>query len=227
MAGGGVPDNPVVLLFLKVPRPGTVKTRLARRITHERALLLYRCFVADILAMLERTGFPVILCHYPADAGPEIREWLGADRPAWPQEGFDLGEKMANGFRRAFGKGFNRVLLMGTDLPDLPERFVHEAMASLDEFPAVIGPSRDGGYYLIGFRRDGFAPRIFDGISWSTPTVFGQTLELFARSEVAPHHLPKWSDIDEYEDLIDMIARNPNGKGPPDTMAALGQWGLV
>lgn len=194
-----------VILFLKAPEKGGVKTRLEKKLGKDIPLHLYRHFVTDTLHMLRKQR--IILCYHPPGAEAEIRNWLGEEYICMPQEGNDLGERMHNAFIRAFAAGYREVLLTGSDIPDLPEEIIREAFAALREKDAVIGPACDGGYYLIGFRKAGFSPDVFRNIPWSTATVFEDTLKIFSRQQSRIHILPGWRDIDEYEDLMDFRQR--------------------
>jgi len=217
-----MPDNPLILLFVKAPIKGQVKSRLASALGQDIALDLYRTFVLDILAAIETSGIHCTTCYYPPHNGETVSSWLGAHRRYMPQDGNDLGERMEGAFRRAFSKGASRVVLIGSDLPDLPPELFKEAFASLLENGAVIGPARDGGYYLIGFRSDAFLPAVFHGIEWSAATVFARTMAIFERKGRQVHLLPPWQDVDTIDDLMDLSERN---RGPacnaPRTMAYL------
>jgi len=119
-----------------------------------------------------------------------------------------VGERMENAFRQAFTRGFSRVVLIGSDIPDLPSPLINEALAALRMHDAVIGPARDGGYYLIGFRNDTFFPAVFSGIAWSTGAVFRSTMQAFGKAGQRVHELPLWQDVDTIEDLKDLAARS-------------------
>ncbi len=202
-------DQPLIILFVKAPVRGQVKSRLAASALGDDATLeLYRNFCLDILDTLKQTGIPVRICYYPPDSGNAVAGWLGPGQQYLPQEGRDVGERMDNAFRQAFSRGFSRVLLIGSDIPDLPAPLFSDAMAALLTHDAVIGPARDGGYYLIGFRNDTFAPGVFSGIAWSTGAVFEQTMAAFAHAGRRVHELPLWQDVDTIEDLKDLAARN-------------------
>jgi rSAM/selenodomain-associated transferase 1 len=118
-----------------------------------------------------------------------------------PQAGEDLGERMKNGFVEALSMNFKRVVLIGSDIPDLPLEFIEEAFTSLQEKDAVIGPALDGGYYLIGFKKETFSPRVFEGIHWSTESVFEKTLKVLQQEGLTVHTLQPLRDIDTVEDL--------------------------
>ncbi len=207
------PQDGAVILFVKAPQKGTVKTRLAGTVGDASALALYRCFVTDVLDMLKTTGRPLRIYYHPPENGKRISEWLGDGLDIFPQTGGDLGEKMKQALSETFAAGYDRAIIVGSDLPDLPPEIVQEAFGWLRNNPAVVGPGRDGGYYLIGFTAGGFVPAIFDNIAWGTAAVLGQTLKRFARIGVVPRLLPVWRDIDTAADL-DALARSlPDASG--------------
>lgn len=191
----------IILLFIKAPVKGRVKSRLASAIGDEAALELYQNFILDIVDTVKKTGYPFRICYYPPDAGAEVSSWLAGQYHLMPQQGGDLGVRMENAFIRCFSEGFERAILIGSDLPDLTPAVLQEAMASLAENDVVIGPASDGGYYLIGFHKHTFMPRAFHGISWSTGTVFQETMAILQSSALAVHQAPKWNDVDTMEDL--------------------------
>jgi hypothetical protein len=117
------------------------------------------------------------------------------------QQGEDLGERMKNGFVEAFAMDFKRVVLIGSDIPDLSLELIDEAFTSLREKDAVIGPSLDGGYYLIGFKNKTFSSQVFKGIPWSTERIFEQTTKILEREGLTVHFLKPLRDIDTIEDL--------------------------
>jgi len=206
-----MPDTPLIVLFVKAPIEGQVKSRLASVLGQDIALDLYRNFVLDILASVENSGIPCTVCYHPPEHSETVKNWLGAHRRYMPQEGNDLGERMELALRRSFSEGASRVVLIGSDLPDLPPELLKEAFVSLLDNGAVIGPARDGGYYLIGFRSDAFLPAVFRGVEWSTDTVFAQTMAIFERKGRQVHALPPWQDVDTIDDLKDLRERN---RGP-------------
>jgi hypothetical protein len=200
-----------ILFFVKSPVAGKVKTRLAAEIGEDAALGLYKCFVEDLLSILENIDSEFRLCFHPTDAMSQMQQWLGDRHSYIPQKGNDLGEKMKNAFEVAFDEGFAKVVIIGSDIPDLPEEFLRQAFDRLDSFDAVIGPSSDGGYYLIGFSSDSFLTEAFDDIAWSTPKVCDQTRSKLKSHGLTVHLLPQWHDMDTREDLQDLIARTANG----------------
>jgi uncharacterized protein len=187
-------------MFVKVSQNG-VKSRLAASIGRRPALELYRRFVDDLLSTLRKSGYPFIISFYPPDAGAKIKGWLGTEHTFMPQSGEDLGERMKNAFVEVFSEGFESALLIGSDIPGLPKTFADDAFAALDDHDTVIGPSLDGGYYLIGFNRHTFAPVAFEGIEWSTPGVFARTIGSFRKLSLRFTLLPFCRDIDTIDDL--------------------------
>jgi rSAM/selenodomain-associated transferase 1 len=196
-----------VLMFVKSPDAGLVKTRLSCDIDEKAVLSLYRNFGLDLLETLRRGKYAFKIIFTPSEAEEKISGWLGKDVSYEPQRGNDLGERMKNAFSNAFLEGFTRVLLIGSDSPDLPDIILHDAFG-LDSHDAVIGPAFDGGYYLIGFKNSTFLPEIFAEISWSTDTVFARTMEIFKKNRYRVSLLPKWRDVDSIEDLRALAERN-------------------
>lgn len=198
------PDAPrrVVLVFVRAPEAGRVKTRLAVAIGAEAALGVYTRLAEHTLAearALAAEGAEVRVHHAPADAGDAVRAWLGEGLVYLPQAEGDLGTRMRDAFARAFADGADRVVIVGSDLPALDADLLRRAFSLLDAHPAVIGPARDGGYYLLGMRA--MIGGVFDGIAWSTPDVLAATLERFRAAGVHPALLEELSDVDEADDL--------------------------
>ncbi len=201
-------NNALILFFVKAPGRGKSKSRLAAKLGDDIAAELYRSFVLDMLQTIDRTGISSMVCYHPAEAGDEVKGWLGMERSYLAQRGGDVGERMEHAFREAFSRGWTRTVLIGSDIPDLPESLLGEALARLDGHDAVIGPAEDGGYYLIGFRNDTFLPEVFRGILWSTDAVFSMTSAVLAGAGRTLHQLPRWRDVDTVHDLEDLLARN-------------------
>jgi len=190
-----------VIMFVRSPEKGAVKTRLSAVLDEYAVLELYRRFVLDLLHTLSRGAFDVRICFYPPDAGEAIRQWLGGRYVYLAQKGDDLGQRLEAAFLKAFGDGFRKVVIIGSDSPDLPGELLREALDCLDKEDAVIGPALDGGYYLIGFRAGRLLQEIFVGIEWGAPTVYASTMGTFTEHCYDVHVLPGWRDIDTYEDI--------------------------
>ncbi len=199
-----------VLLFVKFPEKEKVKHRLAVALTEEIAVELYRNFVLDTLSMLEELSLPFFVCFYPPEDQKKFIAWLGTQYPFLPQEGTDFGRRMRGCFEKAFVLGFHRVVLIGSDSPDLPSGYLKGALSALQKQDAVLGPAVDGGYYLIGFRKETFTPSVFDNIPWSTPSVLAKTMTILKKANRSIHVLPPWSDVDTIDDLDLLISRSDN-----------------
>ncbi len=201
-----------ILFFVKYPEEGQVKTRLSAELNETIAVELYRSFVLDLLSMLEGPALPFRICFSPENSREKFIAWLGSKYSYMPQQGEDLGQRMKNALTQAYAQGFGRAIIIGSDSPDLPKKLIQKAFSSLEAHDAVIGPSYDGGYYLIGFRNDAFLPEAFHGIEWSTDTVFRETLEILKEAGLNVHELPEWQDIDTLADLKSMFRKNHNSE---------------
>ncbi|MBI3596926.1 MAG: TIGR04282 family arsenosugar biosynthesis glycosyltransferase [Nitrospirae bacterium] len=194
-----------LVLFAKLPVAGTVKTRLFPVLSPEQCRELYEAFLFDTLHMISQLSgvVPFIACT-PSREEPFFRGM--ADRYGvnlLDQKGKDLGEKMAGTLNTLLDRGWNQVVILGTDSPTLPSSILEEAFAALSEGPTghvVIGPSFDGGYYLVG--ASGQTPPIFSEIPWSTPEVFPRTLDILHEKKIPFTVLPFWYDVDAPEDLL-------------------------
>ncbi len=218
------PNDQCVIGFLKVPPRVPVKTRLSKSLGREIVVNLYKNFVLDVLEMLQTGRHTVVICFYPPQALHEITSWLGRDHgyDYLPQQGDDLGQRMENAFDKMFYKGYQRAILMGTDFPDLPGRIIDEAFESLHKNDVVIGPTVDGGYYLIGFNSHSFLPAVFDKMPWGSDSVFQKTVTVLKSNRSRIHFLPPWRDIDTYQDLEFFIKRHATqGSAASNTAAYL------
>jgi rSAM/selenodomain-associated transferase 1 len=202
------PSKNCVLFFVKHPAYGRVKSRLAEQIGQDAATDLYKSFVADILTTLHAISVNFKIVFYPPDAENKFQQWLGEGYSYIRQTGKDLGQRMKNAFLQAFSDGFNNVILIGSDIPDLPTEYLQLAFKALETNGVVIGPSSDGGYYLIGFTKEAFLPDVFEGITWSSVDVFEQTLNILKQHKQRVYLLPQWHDVDTWADLSELVERN-------------------
>ncbi len=194
-------NNGCVIFFIKAPEKGTVKTRLAASLGDVPVLGLYKAFVSDLMKMLKKGRYPLQISFYPPDAGTKIEQWLGRSYHLTSQRGNDLGERIVNAFHETFQQGFQSAVLIGSDTPDLPCSIIDEAFLLLRGHDVVIGPSVDGGYYLIGFQKETFLPSALEGIPWSTAQVFQKTTEVLSEKQYQIQILPTLRDIDTIHDL--------------------------
>ena len=213
-----------MLLFVRAPRQGRVKTRLAARLGADRTLALYRCFVEDILITLNCGSYPISVYYTPEDQGDRVQAWLGRYAHCRPQTGKDLGQRMQTAFAQTFNEPVKHAVLIGSDFPDLGIKIIHEAFGALQQNDVVIGPATDGGYYLIGFQKHALKGDIFKGIVWGSSQVFEQTLAQIEHADLTYYTLPTWQDIDTYEDLMAFYVRNETRKAYLRTMKYLSQF---
>jgi hypothetical protein len=202
-------QNRCLIVFVKYPQPGQVKSRLANAFDSDFAALLYKAFVFDILECAMKGNWQLRIFFYPPEKETEINKMFGNDHEYRPQRGADLGARMKNAFYDCFSEGFKSVVLIGSDFPDLPLKIIENAFAALDRpGDAVIGPAVDGGYYLIGFRYDKFLPAVFEGLTWSTVSVFPETLKILQTCGYQTEIIQEWQDVDKRDDLINLMERN-------------------
>jgi uncharacterized protein len=196
-----VTGDALVLVFVRGPERGRVKTRLAADIGDDAALAVYQRLGRHTVDAARALGSAVRVrvCHTPDGAGDAVAAWLGGGVEYRGQGEGDLGGRMARAFADAFAGGAERVLIVGSDLPDLTPGLLRDAIAKLDAHPAVLGPARDGGYYLLGLRQP--MPSIFRNVPWSTDRVLEVTLERFAAAGIEPAMLPELADVDTADDL--------------------------
>jgi rSAM/selenodomain-associated transferase 1 len=207
-------------MFVRFPGQGQVKSRLAKDLGEEAATNLYRCFVEDLLERFSKESYRLRIAFYPAEKEREMREMLGDEFSYIPQTGEDLGERMKLSFLRCFSEGARSVVLIGSDIPDLPVRIVDEAFRALGKYEAVIGPSVDGGYYLLGFRHDTLNGDVFVGHPWGAETVFHETMNILHMAGALVHVLPVWWDIDKREDIA-ALTKNSKDTGFADSKTML------
>lgn len=184
----------LVMVFLKAPRPGTVKTRLGRDIGHPRATAMYRALAEQQLDRIP-AEFRTEIHYAPRGARMEMRQWLGRRHLFRAQNGRDLGERMSRAFVQGFLRGFERIIAIGSDCPELDRDCLRRADAELRRADVVLGPATDGGYYLIGLRRP--QPALFKDIAWSTETVLAETLVRIRGNELTHRLLEEKEDIDD------------------------------
>lgn len=211
-------------MFLKYPERGAVKTRLSNSLGDELTYELYLCFLSDISAMTRQIKAETIIV-YSGQEGLSFPDFPGVQ--CLRQRGNNIGERMHNAFADVFAQGFEQCVLIGSDSPDLPDVLVNDAFAKLDLADVVLGPSTDGGYYLIGCRRQSLCPSIFNGINWSTPEVFTETIKRLEKAELKYSQLQLWEDIDEFDDLKNFYQRNIFRSRESQVMKYLNAKGII
>lgn len=190
-------DTPLLIIFTRNPVKGKVKTRLAASIGDDSALRIYNKLREHTRTVALESG--AHLAVYYADHVPDSDIFLCNGTRSFLQNGEDLGTRMLNAFRQGFSDNYLRIALIGTDCPELTGNLLRHAFELLKQHGAVIGPARDGGYYLIGMRR--LIPELFINRKWSTPHVYREAMDTFRHNEVDCAVLRQLSDIDTADDL--------------------------
>ena len=195
-----------LVIFAKAPIPGEVKTRLCPPLTPDEAATLHGSFVLD---MLERSKLAVAKLQLPfhrylacAPSSELVFFKIMEERQGvrlLDQVGEDLGQRMHHTFVSLFGKGYERVLLVGTDVPTLPLSVYQDALTLLGKSDVVLGPALDGGYYLIGLKKP--AENIFAGVPWSTDQVLAVTQQNAKILGLSVSLTAAWRDVDTIADL--------------------------
>jgi rSAM/selenodomain-associated transferase 1 len=196
-----------LIVFLKAPRPGQVKTRLAKTIGAEAACAAYRQLVETALGRISPLS-GVHLRYAPDDAFTEIQPWL---RPGWEaaaQGPGDLGQRLHTAFVETFNQGVERVVIIGSDCPGVTAGDIEVAWAALGENEVVIGPATDGGYWLIGLREP--QPALFEDMAWSTKTVFQETFNRCKTAGLSVKLLRELVDVDTEADWLACSTPPPN-----------------
>ncbi|MCR9200648.1 MAG: TIGR04282 family arsenosugar biosynthesis glycosyltransferase [Planctomycetaceae bacterium] len=187
-------------MFARRPEPGKTKTRLAATVGNELAAALYAAFVEDLLARVPELADQFLLAVTPDSA--QTRAWFERQVPEaaiLPQPDCDLGGRIDWFFRTAAEQGGSRIVLIGSDSPDLPSGHITAAFAALQESDLVLSPASDGGYVLIGLRQPNTA--LFEDIPWSSAATLSATLERAAALGLATRLIAPWYDIDTIQNL--------------------------
>lgn len=191
----------MLVVFVKWPQPGRVKTRLAEEIGAERAAGIYRALATATLAEA-RTGWPVRdlrVAFDPPENAAEFPGWLGRDLRFVEQGEGDLGARLSRVSDRLFAEGADTVTIVGSDCPLLSGRLLAMARAAVEDGNFVLGPAADGGYWLIGLPRR--APELFTDVPWSTDQVFTRTRARLEEREEPCALLPVLTDVDRAADV--------------------------
>ena len=192
-----------LIVFVKDPIPGKVKTRLCPPFSYDQAAILYKSFAEDVLESALQVKNANIFAAYAGEKSPTS---LLEKRPkisSFRQEGPDLGFKLMNAFKTAFAEKNSKAAIIGSDAPQISPRIAEEAFEALEIADMVLGPAEDGGYYLIALKR--IIPELFFEIPWSTEKVLSETLSRAQNLGLKIKLLPTLFDIDNYDNLQKLI----------------------
>ena len=184
-----------LIIFVRNPVLGKVKTRLAAMLGNEEALKIYNRLLQHTHIITQTLPYPKFIFY--ADYFNENDLWENDSYVKHLQHGDDLGSRMANAFSLLFNEGYQQICIIGSDCIELTDEVLRSAFEQLQHHDAVIGPSLDGGYYLLGMSQP--IPGIFENKKWSTAEVLPATLETISNNN-SLFLLPQLSDIDTAED---------------------------
>lgn len=195
----------LLLVFARTPLAGEVKTRLFSHLTPQEACALHCAMIEDTAELA--VSFPGRRLILFSGEVPSMA--LPAGLETGRQQGEGLGARLAVAFQEGFLSGARKVLAIGSDSPHLPPERLREALEALDTFDLALGPTDDGGYYLIGLRK--FAPEILSGVEWGTGRVLEQTLRAAERAGLGSFVMAPFYDLDEWKDLERLAASDLTG----------------
>jgi|SRR5215207_9616150 len=188
-----------LLVVAKQPTPGQTKTRLCPPLSYVQAADLYECFLRDTLDIMRQVGSVQCKIGFlPEDAQGYFQQ-LAPDMELACQRGASLGERLDYLLTEALANGARRVVVMDSDSPTLPPAYISQAFDQLTDVDVVLGPTRDGGYYLIGMKQP--QSHLLRQVQMSTPHVLADTQALAEATGLAISLLPAWYDVDTINDL--------------------------
>ena len=194
----------VVYVVAKAPRPGEAKTRLCPPLQPDRAARLAEAFVLDTLTAVRATNLHArVICRNPAERA-DLEQRIGGLATVCTQAGTGLGDALESAFRQGLTDGFPAVGVLGADTPTLPPKVLDDAFAALEQGADVsLGPSEDGGYYLLAARA--LHRALFRQMAWSTTSVARTTIQRCHALGLRTHFLPEWYDVDDPDSLTRLL----------------------
>ncbi|NQS99826.1 MAG: glycosyltransferase [Candidatus Omnitrophica bacterium] len=189
-----------LIVFAKEPERGQVKTRLRPQLSLAQCAHLYKAFLRDTIEIAKATQSDEKILAYQAKSKPAYLKKITQGFRFYKQQGKDLGERMDQALKFARKNGASRAVIVGTDAPTLPARFIEEAFSKLEKTDLVLGPSDDGGYYLIGTKRP--LPGLFKGVKWSSRRALRDTVSNARALRKKVALLDEWYDVDEQKDFL-------------------------
>lgn len=196
-----------IICFLKYPKNGEVKTRLAKDIGHDKATSFYTKIAEKTIQKAKKVDADLFVFFNPPESLQKFQDWLGTDLKYLPQSEGDLGKKMSTAFLEIFAKNYTNTIIIGTDIPDISTEILEQAFENLENRDCIIGPSPDGGYYLLGFNKSSFFVEIFQDITYSTETVYKETISKFEKFDKTYLTLESLEDVDDVESYNRYINR--------------------
>lgn len=223
-----------LIIMTRIPIAGMTKTRLMKILTGEECAGLHRCFLLDLFKMFnELTEIADIYVTYtPENSLYLIEDIIPSFIDSFPQEGYELGDRMNNAIEKLLNKGYSKVILIGADIPSLQAEDIKKAYEELEDNDICLGPTNDGGYYLVGMKKR--CREIFsNNLKWGYKSVFEATVSIANNLGLSVGLTTKLSDIDEKEDIEDFVEKVQKGRFngktlPINTINFIqSKWGVV
>ncbi len=219
-----------LVMMTRIPVPGATKTRMMPPLTPKECAVLHTCFLKDYDRLLKTLGSWVepIVYYAPENATSENVSALPLIGERIVQRGETLGERMSHVFNVLFGRGYDRVILVGTDIPQLLPGIIVSAFDALQQSDVVLGPTSDGGYYLVGKKRS--HPALFNGdLAWGGLSVMEMTLKIAEKEDLQTKTIECMTDIDTMDDLLSLLElvaddQRVRADHPMHTLAFLKNW---
>lgn len=193
-----------IVVVAKAPQVGKVKTRLCPPLSYEQATQLYTGFLLDTIEIARKVADCEVKAVCPsAQDARELRQILPASVGYVVQDSPGLGSALNQSIEECLKLGYQKVFCISSDNPTLPLEYLEAAVTALDKNDLVLGPTEDGGYYLVGARAS--CPYLFEGMTWSTETVLVETMERAFSHQASFQLLPRWYDLDTGQELARFI----------------------
>ena len=199
-----------IIVFVKYPEEGKVKTRLALTTSNKFAVGIYKIISKNIFAQLKKLNkeIDVHIFYTPFDDFAKIKKWVGKEVILNIQIGSDLGERISNAFDEMFLNNYKSAIIIGSDIPDIDTRIINESFDFLESHDVVISPSDDGGYSLLGMNRQNRF--LFENIEWSTDSVFMTTKNKVLKNQLSLKTINQLNDIDTFDELVSWTKKSGN-----------------
>lgn len=199
-----------VIVFTRVPVPGQTKTRMMPHVSAAGCARLHTCFLRDIRRECRKIDADLYICYTPEGKQERLYPVFGADAHYFPQEGYGLGERMYRAIRRVLKGGYDSCILMGTDVPEMKAEYLNRAFRILESRDAVLGPTMDGGYYLVGVKKP--YRSVFEVEGYGKNSVLRDTVRHLKQEGLTVGFTEKLHDMDTYEDLCGYRRRMQNDR---------------
>jgi len=201
-------NHKAVILFTRFPVAGKVKTRLISVLGEQGAADLHKKMTEQILRQIQpavQTFGMQLFVYYYGGSQSQMTDWMGEKALFCSQKGNDLGQRMQHALNQTINQGAEQILLIGSDCPAIDDAIITQGFNALQNHDLTLGPAADGGYYLIGLRKNNkqrVPKNLFHKISWGTHTVLQQTVQQAEADGLSCQLLPQLHDIDRPEDLV-------------------------